>query len=231
MPTKWDAGNPNFFSREKAETVHLRSCCSVRFFSFCSNKHDLAPRISLVAPHRRKRCLLFVKCWFKKVIESSDLAHCQQHLSSVNTLDASFLVFKFQKHPFLNSSSCIYLFTHLGRFIRKDGYSPSLTLRNQGHLWDLVRSWSHLKLQDCGAEFLLFSCLHQYQLLNISGLETDRPWLLFGKLSRARPDSASMSTLLLTLCLCTGSINITFKLSRDTSDELNQNLHFNKTAR
>ena len=231
MPTKWDAGNPNFFSREKAETVHLRSCCSVRFFSFCSNKHDLAHRISLVAPHRRKRCLLLWNVDLKKSLSPQIWPTVNSTCLSVNTLDASFLFFKFQKHPFLNSSSCIYLFTHLGRFIRKDGYSPGLTLRNQGHLWDLVRSWSHRKLQDCGAEFLLFSCLHQYQPLNISGLETDRPWLLFGKLSRARPDSASMSTLLLTLCLCTGSINITFKLSRDTSDELNQNLHFNKTAR
>lgn len=146
--------------RKKAEPVHLRSYRSAKFFSFCSDG---------IYPHNLSGCSPRKKLWLplcnidlKKSLSPQVWPNTDRAYFSVSTLDASLLVLKFPKYPFLNFSSGRYLILHLGRITRKGGQSPVLTLRHQGnhfHLphqlhpqsaWDLLEPWGPMKLAEAG---------------------------------------------------------------------------------
>lgn len=131
MFTEREAGMLDLFSREQAEPVHPRSCCSAKVFSFCSNM--TCPHGSSGGSPRKKLCLLLWNIGLKKSLSPQVWPTVIRASFSVNIEGVSLLALKCQKCPFFNFSSCSYLILHLGRIKEKGGHAPVPPLRNEGN--------------------------------------------------------------------------------------------------
>ena len=219
----------NFFSREKAEPVQPRSYRSDKYFSFCSDR--IYPHSLSSCSPRKKLGLPLCNIDLKKWLSPQVWPNVNRAYFSLNTLDASLLVLKFPKYPFLNFSSGRSLILHLGRITRRGGQSPVLTLRNQGRKsLSLAPSappskrvgppgalGSHEARR--GWSFRLAAILlpAPVQLLNRPSFQIDNalsfvqdPW------GRQGPQLPQAPCCLKLICVCIHSINVTFELIRNT---------------
>lgn len=187
---------PNCFSREMSEPVHPKSCCSAKFFSFCSNM--TYPHTLSCCSFRKKLCLLLWNIDLKKSLSPQIWSTVKGAYFSVNTLQSSCLTMS--RIPFSWNPPCACTWScilgesegKVGTYFPDYG-NPFSTQLYPVHLCDLLRPWGHRKFQDDGAEFLPTSISYwTYMVFR---------WTYFvfcpGESGRTRAEKASMRTLLL----------------------------------
>lgn len=152
-------------------------------FSHSAQTWPTYPPYSFLLLPRKNLCLLLWNIDLKKLLSSQIWPTVKGACFSVTHY--SLLVLKCQEYPFpeiliLHVPNPASWENHKGGWALTcpDYGNPFSNQLYPVHLCDLLRPWGHRKLQDGGAEFLLYYCLHQYQLLSTSGLQMDIHCLL-----------------------------------------------------